>query len=155
MGFIQVCSQDPLRAPSAGSLFFSSVFAQYTDFSRNIHQTGKGHDNPLQYYSFLENSRDRRAWRATVHRVVKSWTLLSVYLTHTHTQIKRDLCPSTQVYFACTYETDKQPMETLASFQNRPEHWPEGYGSAVFLLTGQLKCELSCCFNPHQKKRTV
>ena len=69
---------------------------------------------------------------------------MSISHTHTHTQIKRDLCPSTQVYFACTYETDKQPMETLASFQNRPEHWPEGYGSAVFLVTGQLKSELSC-----------
>ena len=32
-------------------------------------------DNPLQY-SCLENSIDRGAWRATVHRVTKSWTLL-------------------------------------------------------------------------------
>ena len=28
--------------------------------------SGGGHDNPLQY-SFLENSMDRGAWRATVH----------------------------------------------------------------------------------------
>ena len=32
-----------------------------------------GHGNPLQY-SCLENPMDRRAWRATGHRVAKSWT---------------------------------------------------------------------------------
>jgi len=32
---------------------------------------GEGYGNPLQY-SGLENSMDRRAWRATVHRVTKS-----------------------------------------------------------------------------------
>ena len=36
---------------------------------------GGGHGNPLQY-SYLENSMDRGAWRATVHRVAKSWTQL-------------------------------------------------------------------------------
>ena len=35
----------------------------------------EGHGNPLQY-SCLENPMDRRAWRATVHRVTKSWTWL-------------------------------------------------------------------------------
>ena len=34
---------------------------------------GEGNGNPLQY-SCLENSMDRGAWKATVHRVVKSWT---------------------------------------------------------------------------------
>ena len=34
---------------------------------------GDGNGNPLQY-SFLENSMDRGAWQATVHRVAKSWT---------------------------------------------------------------------------------
>ena len=37
---------------------------------------GEGNDNPLQY-SCLENSRDRGAWRATVHGVANSWTRLS------------------------------------------------------------------------------
>ena len=32
---------------------------------------GGGHGNPLQY-SCLENTMDRGAWWATVHRVVKS-----------------------------------------------------------------------------------
>ena len=41
--------------------------------------SGKGNGNPLQEskYSCLENSMDREAWRATVHGVAKSWTLLS------------------------------------------------------------------------------
>ena len=34
---------------------------------------GEGHGNPLQYSS-QENSKDRGAWRATVHSVTKSWT---------------------------------------------------------------------------------
>ena len=37
---------------------------------------GEGNGNPLQY-SCLENSRDRGAWRATVHGVAKSRTRLS------------------------------------------------------------------------------
>ena len=36
---------------------------------------GGGHGNSLQY-SPLENPKDRGAWRATVHRVAKSWTQL-------------------------------------------------------------------------------
>ena len=37
---------------------------------------GEGNDNPPQY-SCLENSVDRRAWRATVHGIAKSQTRLS------------------------------------------------------------------------------
>ena len=37
---------------------------------------GGGHCNPLQY-SCLENSMDRGAWLATVHRAAKSQTQLS------------------------------------------------------------------------------
>ena len=33
---------------------------------------GGGHGNSLQY-SCLENSMDRGAWRATVHRIAWSW----------------------------------------------------------------------------------
>ena len=36
---------------------------------------GGEHGNPLQYF-YLENSTDRGAWWATVHRVAKSWTQL-------------------------------------------------------------------------------
>ena len=41
---------------------------------------GGGNGNPLQYYC-LENSIDRGAWWATVHRITKRWTQLS---THAH-----------------------------------------------------------------------
>ena len=37
---------------------------------------GEGNGNPL-HYSWLENSMDRGAWRATVHEVTMSWTRLS------------------------------------------------------------------------------
>ena len=37
---------------------------------------GGGYGNPLQY-SCLENSMDREAWQATVHRASKSWLQLS------------------------------------------------------------------------------
>ena len=37
---------------------------------------GEGNGNPLQH-SYLENSMDRGAWRATVYGVTKSWTQLN------------------------------------------------------------------------------
>ena len=42
-----------------------------------------GHGNPVQY-SCLENSMDRGAWRATVHRVTKSQTQLKWLHMHIH-----------------------------------------------------------------------
>ena len=40
-----------------------------------------GLNNPLQY-SRVENPMDREAWRATVHRVTKSWTWLKQLSPH-------------------------------------------------------------------------
>ena len=37
---------------------------------------GEGNGNAL-WYSCMENSMDRGAWRATVHGVTNNWTLLS------------------------------------------------------------------------------
>ena len=48
---------------------------------------GEWNGNPLQY-SCLENSMDRGAWRATVHRVAKSWSQMNTH-THTHTQERK------------------------------------------------------------------
>ena len=42
---------------------------------------GGGHGNPLQC-SCLGNPRDRGAWRATVHRFAKNWTLRDSARTH-------------------------------------------------------------------------
>ena len=43
---------------------------------------GGGYGNPLQY-TCLENPMDRGAWKATAHRVTKSWTWLKGLSTHT------------------------------------------------------------------------
>ena len=40
--------------------------------------TGEENGNPLQY-SCLENPMDREAWRAMVHRVMKSQTRWSIF----------------------------------------------------------------------------
>ena len=42
---------------------------------------GIGDGNPLQC-SCLENSMDRGAWRATIHKVTKSWTRLKRMSVH-------------------------------------------------------------------------
>ena len=47
--------------------------------------SGGEHGNPLQY-SCLENTMDRRAWRATVHGVTQSDTTEATQ--HTHTTFK-------------------------------------------------------------------
>ena len=53
---------------------------------------GVGNGNPL-HYSCLENPMDRGAWRSTVHRSTKSWTLLKQLSMHTcsylHTTTKK------------------------------------------------------------------
>ena len=48
---------------------------------------GGGHNNPLQC-SFLENPKDRGAWRATVHKVSKSRTRLK----HLSMQVQMNGC---------------------------------------------------------------
>ena len=72
--------------PSPASLIFSLYGPGGSDGKESAHNVGdlgsipglgrspgEGHGNPL-YYSCLENSVDRGAWRATVHGVAKSWT---------------------------------------------------------------------------------
>ena len=41
----------------------------------------EGNGNPLQYF-YLENPKDRGAWRAVVYGVVKSWTQLKGLSMH-------------------------------------------------------------------------
>ena len=59
--------------------------------------SGKGHNNPLQY-SCLENSMDRGAWQATVHRVTKSWTQVKRLSTQANTQ---NLCHASLAVRVC------------------------------------------------------
>ena len=61
---VQVVKSLPANAGDAGSIPGSGRFP------------GEGNDYLLQY-SCLENSMDRGAWKAIVHGVAKSQTLLS------------------------------------------------------------------------------
>ena len=54
---------------------------------------GKRNSNPLQY-SCLENSTDRGAWWATVHRMAKSQTQLKQLNTHKHERLELGLLVS-------------------------------------------------------------
>ena len=49
---------------------------------------GVGNGNPF-YYSCLENSMDRGAWRVLVHGVAKSWTRLSEHVHHLSTTLSQ------------------------------------------------------------------
>ena len=53
---------------------------------------GGGNGNPLQY-SYLGSPMDRGAWWATVHGVTKSWTRLTEYTSHTHTETQGRMPP--------------------------------------------------------------
>ena len=57
---------------------------------------GEGNGNPL-LYSFLENSMDRGAWWAAVHRVAQGWTQLKRLSRH-----------------ACTGEGNGHPLQYSA-----------------------------------------
>ena len=52
---------------------------------------GGGHGNPLQYFC-LENPMDRRAWRATVHEVAKSWYNWASTQAHTDPYLPKLIC---------------------------------------------------------------
>ena len=59
---------------------------------------GEGNGNPLQY-SRLGNPMDRRAWRATDHRVTKQ---LDMTVTKQEQQVFTDLdCANYVIYGAC------------------------------------------------------
>ena len=54
---------------------------------------GVGNGNALQF-SCLENSMDRGAWRAIVHRIAKSWTRVSNWACRRTFQVSPSLCLS-------------------------------------------------------------
>ena len=57
----------------------------------------EGMGNPLQY-PCLENSMDRGAWQATVHRVTKSWTQVKRLSAQANTQ---NLCHASLAVRVC------------------------------------------------------
>ena len=70
----------------------------------------EGNGNPLQY-SCLENPIDRRAWKATVHRVAKSRTWLSYWVLKKVFKPHRHFKPQTSFPTCCIINT----METIGT----------------------------------------
>ena len=58
--------------------------------------SGGGNGNLHQYFC-LENSMDRGAWRATVHRVAKSCTRLSTAHTHIMPKAKMTIADCVEI----------------------------------------------------------
>ena len=65
---------------------------------------GVGNGNPLQY-SFLKNSMDRGTWQATVHRVAKSRTWLSVAQQSIVSGDRREILQSHKENIPCRGDT--------------------------------------------------
>jgi len=84
--------------------------------------------NPLQY-SCLGNPMDRRAWRATVHRVAKSWTRLSDSATKT-TNIPHSV---SSLSYSCPFKPRK--MFSSHFFQPRQSNLKHCLTSKVELKT--------------------
>ena len=80
---------------------------------------GGGHGNPLQY-SCLENPVDRRAWRATVHRVAKSQTQLNQLSMHScgYTGISSVQPLSRARLFATLWTTARQASLSINNSQS-------------------------------------
>ena len=77
-----------IRGASQAALVIKNPHASAGDIRevgsvpRSGRSPGGWHGNPVRY-SCLENPMDRGAWRATVHRVEQSWTLLKQLSMHT------------------------------------------------------------------------
>ncbi|CAN0535945.1 unnamed protein product [Rangifer tarandus platyrhynchus] len=70
---------------------------------------GGGNGNPLQL-SYLENSMDRGARRATAHGVTRSWTLLSMYTHSTVSLALKALLPAEPSVMTVQEKTDSLPQ---------------------------------------------
>ena len=96
---------------------------------------GEGNGNSLQY-SCLENSLDRGAWRATVHRVAKSRTWLSKY-KHTHLPVMIIL-PSWEGPGSCpggvSWHSGNWPSFWTLFLYPSPEHTPKWIHSHMATL---------------------
>ena len=105
----------PANAVDAGSI------------PRSGRSPGGGNGNPLQY-SCLGNPKDRGAWWATVHGVIKSWTWLRASLI---AELVKNL-PAMQ--------------ETWVWFLGREDSPGEGNGNPL---------KYSCLENPHGQRSLV
>ena len=88
---------------------------------------GGGHGNPL-WYSCLEKPVDKGAWRATVHRVTKSWTQLKWLSTYIHNKParERDLVMDREAWRAAVHGVAKNQTQLGA--------WTELQGKVNYSL---------------------
>ena len=116
---------------------------------------GESNGNPLQY-SCLENPMDRGAWRATVHRIAKSWTQLKWLSTYAVEQrVSMSSTTSTlvlnQVMEAEPH--DREPGSTHThSHTHPPPHLPRQHTPLGLLKRGKYNFpapfkdyQLHCC----------
>ena len=89
---------------------------------------GEGNGNPLQY-SCLENSMDRVAWWATVHRVTKSGTRLSL-IVPAHISEEADLLIRSTLVGPCLCCPSYPILSSLEL----------GYNIHKYLVTTWLDC---------------
>ena len=75
---MKVVRRDSLVGEESGCNAGDTEDGSWTpQLGRSPGSPGVGNDNPL-LYSYLENFMDRRAWKATIHRVSKGQTQLSM-----------------------------------------------------------------------------
>ena len=79
-----------------------------------------GQEDPLEKemathfsYSCLENSMDKGAWQATVHRVTELDMTEQLTHTHTHTQFQKQMCLNRRIIQGTCLKSDSQftPLE--------------------------------------------
>ena len=75
--YMYVYTHTHMRSPGgSGSKESACNVGDLSSIPGSGRSPGKENGNPVQY-SCMENTMDRRAWQATVHRVTKSQTQLS------------------------------------------------------------------------------
>ena len=110
---------------------------------------GEINGNPLQY-SYLENSMERRAWRATVHGVAKSRTQLSTDTYH----LKETLYPGAVTHSSFSPPSAPEPWVYLLSpptclfwtFHTNGLHTLCGLLLGLSHLTSFQGCNMGQCF---------
>ena len=86
---------------------------------------GGGNGNKLQY-SCLENSTDRIAWSATVHRVIKSQTQLKRKNTQAHVDLRRYYSSSINNYVTWRMEEGMTAQSSILAWRTPRTEEPGG-----------------------------
>ena len=114
---------------------------EWLHFHFSLSCIGEGNGNPLQC-SCLENPRDRGAWRATVHRVTKSWKCRSTQ--------SRNVCsrPNSTVLVLYSYEMYR--VFFILSLPLIMHHFLMNLSSAHRCRENEEHCLMPGIQEPHQ-----